>query len=389
MKQQIVLLGATGSVGQSTLSILRDHPDRYSLFMASGHKNVEQMLALVTEFKPQHLVVTEAQAYKSLQQRWPASSQTQLHFGEQALLDLVAMAEVDAVVAAIVGAAGLLPTLAAAKAGKKIILANKESLVIAGELLMAEARRNHALLLPIDSEHNALFQCLPQGKVDLSVSSLLLTASGGPFREHSLEQLVQVTPAQACKHPNWSMGQKISVDSATLMNKGLELIEACWLFDVNADQVEVVVHPQSIIHSMVRYVDGSVLAQLGSPDMRIPIAHALAWPERIASGAQPLDFHQLASLTFEPPDLERFPCLVLAREAQHLAGLAPVYLNAANEEAVAAFLNGQLAFMDIAGVNAKVLAQVGVEPLESVSQLQHEDQRARAIAHQHIQRLAL
>lgn len=387
MTQKIALLGATGSVGSSTLSLLRDHPERLSLFLVSGHQNVEQMLVIVREFAPVHLVVTDRSAFALLQQRWPIGVATQLHSGEESLCQLVADAEVDTVVAAIVGAAGLLPTLAAAAAGKKIILANKESLVIAGELLMQAVARSGAVLLPIDSEHNALFQALPDGRVDARVKSLLLTASGGPFLHHSLSQLQQVTPAQACKHPNWSMGQKISVDSATLMNKGLELIEACWLFAVTPAQIEVVVHPQSIIHSMVRYIDGSILAQMGTPDMRIPIAHALAWPERMASGAPELDFCQLADLSFQAPDNQRFPCLQLARDAFAMGGTASIYLNAANEVAVSAFLNGQLGFMAIPAVNAMVLDAARIEPLETVPQLMQLDQQARQMAHNTIKRL--
>ena len=311
-----------------------------------------------------------------------AGSVTTVLVGEAALAQVAA--EADTVMAAIVGAAGLLPTLAAVKAGRRVLLANKEALVMSGALFMRAVREHGATLLPIDSEHNAIFQCLPshyaQGLSAAGVDKLLLTASGGPFREFSLEQLRTVTPAQAIKHPNWSMGQKISVDSATLMNKGLEFIEACWLFAARPDQIEVVVHPQSVIHSMVCYADGSVLAQMGQPDMRTPIAHALAWPERIESGVPRLDFARLSALSFSAPDLQRFPCLRLAQEAMAAGGTHPAILNAANEVAVAAFLAGKLDFLGIPRVIEQVLREIPVSDAEELATILAADQAARCCA---------
>lgn len=389
MMQRLAVLGATGSIGQSTLAVIRRHPERFQLVAASGHSNVQALRALVLEFKPRYLVVTQAQASAQLAAELPTLSPgTQLLTQASDLEWVAAAAEVDTLVAAIVGAAGLMSALAGARAGKTILLANKEALVIAGDLMMQAVREGGARLLPVDSEHNALFQCLPSGQVDAGVTQLVLTASGGPFREFSAEQLASVTPAQACAHPNWSMGQKISVDSATLMNKGLELIEACWLFGLPPERIEVLVHPQSIVHSMVRYADGSVLAQLGNPDMRTPIAHALAWPERIDAGVAPLDFIALARLDFSAPDEQRFPCLALARQAFITGGVAPAWLNAANEIAVQAFLDGQIGFMDIARINAKVLHACDGRALTSVPQLLAADAQARALATQFVGALA-
>jgi 1-deoxy-D-xylulose-5-phosphate reductoisomerase len=313
-----------------------------------------------------------------------------VHAGPEALETVAALPDVDYVMAAIVGAAGLLPTLAAARAGKRLMLANKEALVVSGEILMRAAADSGATLLPIDSEHNAVFQCLPadygRGLGEVGVERILLTASGGPFRDLPIERLASVTPEQACAHPNWQMGRKISVDSATMMNKGLELIEACWLFGTQPERIQVVVHPQSVIHSLVQYVDGSVLAQLGNPDMRTPIAHALAWPERMSSGVVPLDLFAVRRLDFEPPGLDRFPCLRLASETARAGGTGPVILNAANEVAVAAFLDRRIGFVEIATVVARTLDDLPPEPLSGagIEELLDVDRRARRIAEQNV-----
>jgi 1-deoxy-D-xylulose-5-phosphate reductoisomerase len=320
---------------------------------------------------------------------WAEGSDTEVLQGVVGLEQVAAMPEADYVMAAIVGAAGLLPALAAVRAGKRLLLANKEALVVAGRLFMDEARRHGAVILPIDSEHNAVFQCLPvertRGEQGGGVKRILLTASGGPFRTTALTDLAEVTPEQACAHPNWDMGRKISVDSATMMNKGLEVIEAHWLFQVRPDEIDVVLHPQSVIHSMVEYVDGSVLAQLGNPDMRTPIAHALAWPERIDSGVASLDLFQVARLDFEAPDLQRFPCLGLAYQAVKAGGTAPVVLNAANEVAVAAFLERRLGFLGIAELVDRTLQAMQTEPVAALDQLLEVDRRARALAEQALQ----
>lgn len=324
MPARVTVLGATGSIGLSTLDVLARHAERYEVFALTAFSRVDELADLCRRHRPRLAVVADARAAASLQQRLrDAGLNTEVLYGEQALCEVASAAEVDVVMAAIVGAAGLRPTLAAVQAGKRVLLANKEALVMSGALFMQAVRRYAATLLPIDSEHNAIFQCLPErtGSLEqLGVRRILLTASGGPFREFTLEQMASVTPAQACAHPNWSMGQKISVDSASMMNKGLELIEACWLFDVPPARVEVVVHPQSVIHSMVDYLDGSVLAQLGNPDMRTPIAHALAWPERIDAGVSALDLFRIARLDFQAPDEQRFPCLRLARQAAEQGG---------------------------------------------------------------------
>ncbi len=353
--QRITVLGATGSIGQSTLDVIARHPDRFSVFALSAQRQDTKLLEQVLRFAPRFAVMVDADAALRLQSALRAAgSRTEVLSGSAALEQVAAADEADMVMAAIVGAAGLRPTLAAAQAGKKVLLANKEALVLAGQLFMDAVADNGALLLPIDSEHNAVFQALPAGYARQpgasGVRKVLLTASGGPFRASSLEQLRAVTPDEACAHPNWVMGRKISVDSATMMNKGLEVIEAHWLFGAPADIIEVVVHPQSVIHSMVEYIDGSVIAQLGNPDMRTPIAHALAWPERIDAGVRSLDLFDIARLDFERPDMQRFPCLALAFAALRAGGAAPATLNAANEEAVEAFLAQRIGFLDIARV---------------------------------------
>ena len=363
MKQRITVLGATGSIGVNTLDVVARHPERYEVFALSGFSRIDVLAEQCIRHRPRYAVVDAAADAQRLAASLRAVGlATEVLAGAAALEQVASAADVDAVMAAIVGAAGLRPALAAVGAGKRVLLANKEALVMAGEVFMAEVRRAGATLLPIDSEHNAVFQSLPAGFAGdfarCGVRRILLTASGGPFRTTPLEQLANVTPEQACAHPNWVMGRKISVDSATMMNKGLEVIEAHWLFNASAERIEVVVHPQSVIHSLVEYVDGSVLAQLGNPDMRTPIAHALAYPERIEAGVAALDLFQVAQLTFERPDLERFPCLGLAYRALRAGGNAPAVLNAANEVAVAAFLAGRLPFLCIADVIAAALDAV-------------------------------
>jgi 1-deoxy-D-xylulose-5-phosphate reductoisomerase len=383
--QLITVLGATGSIGLSTLDVIARHPERYQVFALTGYSRLPELLALCLRHGPRFAVVPDDTAAASLRDGLAlAGSATEVLVGEQALCAVSEATEVDTVMAAIVGAAGLRPTLAAVRAGKKVLLANKEALVMSGALFMQAVRDSGAVLLPIDSEHNAIFQCLPshygQGLAKVGVRRILLTASGGPFRCTPLGDLQHVTPEQACAHPNWSMGRKISVDSATMMNKGLELIEACWLFDARPDQVEVVVHPQSVIHSLVDYVDGSVLAQLGNPDMRTPIANALAWPERIDSGVAPLDLFAIARLDFEAPDEQRFPCLRLAREAAQAGGSAPALLNAANEVAVAAFLEGRLRYAEIASMIEAVLAREPVLAVDGLEAVFAADAKARELA---------
>lgn len=384
MPARVTVLGATGSIGLSTLDVLARHAERYEVFALTAFSRVDELAGLCLRHRPRLAVVADVRAAASLQQRLrDAGLNTEVLYGEQALCEVASAAEVDVVMAAIVGAAGLRPTLAAVQAGKRVLLANKEALVMSGALFMQAVRRHAATLLPIDSEHNAIFQCLPErtGSLEqLGVRRILLTASGGPFREFTLEQMASVTPAQACAHPNWSMGQKISVDSASMMNKGLELIEACWLFDVPPARVEVVVHPQSVIHSMVDYLDGSVLAQLGNPDMRTPIAHALAWPERIDAGVSALDLFRIARLDFQAPDEQRFPCLRLARQAAEQGGTAPALLNAANEVAVAAFLAGHIGFTAIAALIEEVLQREPVAAADDLQQVFAADARARELA---------
>lgn len=389
--QRITVLGATGSIGLSTLDVIARHPDRYQAFALSGYSRVDELLALCVRHRPAFAVVPSAEAAARLRASLAAAGcATEVLEGEAGLCQVASAAEVNAVMAAIVGAAGLRPTLAAVEAGKKVLLANKEALVMSGALFMEAVRRSGAVLLPIDSEHNAIFQCMPgdyaRGLSAVGVRRILLTASGGPFRETPVEALLDVTPEQACAHPNWSMGRKISVDSASMMNKGLELIEACWLFDAAPAKVEVVVHPQSVIHSLVDYVDGSVLAQLGNPDMRTPIANALAWPERIDSGVAPLDLFAIARLDFQAPDEQRFPCLRLARQAAEAGNSAPAVLNAANEVAVEAFLERRIRFPEIAGMIEQVLDQEPVVPLPSLDAVFAADQRARELSREWLRR---
>ena len=381
----ISILGATGSIGVSTLDVLRAHPDKYRVVALTANRDVERLFAQCQEFLPDYAVMAdESSAEKLAEQVTAQGLKVKVLAGTEGLERVAALTETDYVMAAIVGAAGLLPTLAAARAGKRVLLANKEALVMSGHLFMQAVRDNGAELLPIDSEHNAIFQCMPQGYrpgMDAEgVRRILLTGSGGPFRETTTEQLDNVTPEQAVAHPNWSMGRKISVDSATMMNKGLELIEACWLFDVGPDKVEIVVHKESVIHSMVDYLDGSVLAQLGNPDMRTPIAHALAWPERIDSGVDALDMFSVGQLNFERPDLQRFPCLRLADEAIRAGGTASAILNAANEIAVEAFLQGQLAFTGIARVIEFCMQSVAAVEADSIETILDADAQAREVA---------
>ena len=396
MSQSVCILGVTGSIGQSTLKILDQHPDDYSVFAVSAFSRIEELSEICKQYQPKIAVVplTKVDELQAIFKQDNIQN-IEILADEAGLIAISEHADVDVVMAAIVGAAGLLPTLAAVKAGKRVLLANKEALVMSGDIMMQAARDHHALLLPVDSEHNAIFQCLPQNYLDiekngqptLGVSQVLLTASGGPFLNHSLEQLKQVTPAQACKHPNWSMGQKISVDSATLMNKGLELIEACHLFSIKEQFVTVVVHPQSIIHSMVQYVDGSTLAQMGNPDMCTPIAHALAWPKRIQTDVPALNVFN-TQLDFQEPDLQRFPSLKLARDAMSQGGVAPAILNAANEMAVAAFLNQRIGFLDIPQVVEHSLNKVENIAANSLEIILDIDQKSRQIASQYIAKLS-
>lgn len=389
MIRQLTVLGSTGSIGQSTLDVVRRHPQKYRVFALSAARSVEQMLQDIVEFSPVYAVMAESQAAAELLGRLPSGCATEVLTGADALAMIASHEAVDQVMAAIVGAAGLLPTLAAAESGKRVLLANKESLVMAGPLFMQAVRQGGAELLPIDSEHNAIFQSLPQHYdgdfARCGISRILLTASGGPFRGRRLAQLQDVTPAQAVAHPNWSMGQKISVDSATLMNKGLELIEACFLFNCQPDQIQVVVHPQSVIHSMVQYTDGSVIAQLGQPDMRTPIAYGMAWPERIDSGVRELDLFTIATLSFERPDSSTFPCLALAGEAFRAGGTMPAVLNAANEIAVEAFLREQIPFTGIPSVIARVMKKHEVQPVTALAQILAADAWARQAAEALIQ----
>lgn len=381
----LTILGATGSIGVSTLDVVARHPDRYKVVALSGHTRIELLAEQCRAFNPAYAVVGSATDAQRLAHLLLADGvNTQVLHGTEALAQIASLPQVDAVMAAIVGAAGLMPTLAAVSAGKRVLLANKEALVMAGDIFMAAVRQSGACLLPIDSEHNAIFQSMPAGYAgDFSpagISRILLTASGGPFRDTALEALSSVTPEQAVAHPKWVMGRKISVDSATMMNKGLEVIEAHWLFNAPADRIEVVIHPQSVIHSLVEYADGSVLAQLGNPDMRTPIAHALAWPQRIDSGVQKLDLFAIGQLTFERPDLARFPCLGLAYQALRAGGNAPAVLNAANEVAVSAFLAGHLPFLDIAAVIAEALEAVPLSAVTTIDMVMAADQEGRIAA---------
>lgn len=392
MSQSVCILGVTGSIGQSTLKILAQHPEQYSVFAISGYSRIDELTAICQQYQPKIVVVPQAKQ-DELRAKLVALNLQQIEIlsDEAGLISIASHPDVDVVMAAIVGAAGLLPTLAAVKAGKRVLLANKEALVMSGDIMMQAAREYGATLLPVDSEHNAIFQCLPEhyfelprdGQPKLGIAQVLLTASGGPFLNFSSQDLAEVTPAQACKHPNWSMGQKISVDSATLMNKGLELIEACHLFALEEKYITVVVHPESIIHSMVQYVDGSTLAQMGNPDMCTPIAHALAWPKRLSTHVPPLDLFTNHQLNFTAPDTTRFPALKLARQAMQTGGTAPTILNAANEVAVAAFLAQQIRFTDIPVIVEKTLNQLMVESAQDLNVILSADRQAREIAMTH------
>lgn len=392
--QHLTILGSTGSIGISTLAVVKHNPDQFTVHALVAGKNVTLMTEQCLAFHPNYACMADTAAAQALKDTLNAAgSATTVLSGEQAACELAALDEVDTVMAAIVGVAGLSATLAALRAGKRVLLANKESLVTCGRLFMNDAHRHGALLLPVDSEHNAIFQSLPEplqrrlGYASLTehgISHIILTGSGGPFRQTLLTELALITPEQACTHPNWLMGRKISVDSATMMNKGLEYIEARWLFNATIKQIEVLLHPQSIIHSMVRYIDGSVLAQLGSPDMRTHIAHAMAYPKRVLSGATQLDFLRLGTLSFEQPDTDRYPCLQLAVDASQRGQAATITLNAANEIAVAAFLRGDIRFTDIATVNRRVLEQGNLPEPDSVEEVLYIDGQAREIARQSV-----
>ena len=394
----LTILGATGSIGKSTLAVIRQNPERFRIQALTANRNVAEMLAQCLEFKPCYAVMLNDVAAAALAQQLKSlNCATEVLSGMDALCQVAALDNTDMVMAAIVGAAGLMPTLAAVRAGKRILLANKEALVMSGALFMEEVKASGAELLPIDSEHNAIFQAMPLavqtnlGFCDLvaeGISKILLTGSGGPFRYSEIADLAAVTPAQACAHPNWSMGQKISVDSATMMNKGLEYIEAKWLFNADEAQIQVVIHPQSVIHSMVQYTDGSVVAQMGEPNMCTPIAHAMAYPQRIPSGVKPLDFFEMGELTFLKPDYARYPCLKLAIDACHQGQAATTTLNAANEMAVDAFLTGQIGFTDIARVNGTVLDRMTVSEPDNIDALVDIDAMARINAQQTINRVA-
>ncbi|MCE9678168.1 1-deoxy-D-xylulose-5-phosphate reductoisomerase [Shewanella sp. AS1] len=394
--QNMVILGATGSIGASTLSVIEQNPNDYRVYALVAHTNVDKMLALCLAHRPKIALMVDEAAAQRLKQSLPSQLNIQVLTGEAELLALVSGSEVDTVMAAIVGAAGLPATLAAVKAGKRVLLANKEALVMSGRLFIDEMQRSNAQVLPVDSEHNAIFQCLPhqvQEEIgacrldDAGIASILLTGSGGPFLNSDLDLLADMTPEQACKHPNWSMGRKISVDSASMMNKGLEYIEARWLFNASKDQLKVIIHPQSVIHSMVQYKDGSVLAQMGNPDMRTPIAHCMAYPERIYAGVEPLDFFKVGQLSFLEPDFNRFPCLALAIDACEQGQEATTVLNAANELAVDAFLNGQIRFTDIAKINEQCLTKVAQQSLHSLEAILALDGEARHLAAELIKRL--
>ena len=392
-KRRITILGSTGSIGTNTLDVIRAHPERFEVVALTAAKQVERLAEQCVEFKPRVAVVSDAGSAKKLSELLLAKQVgTQVLYGPDALITAVLESDCDTVMAAIVGAAGLLPTLAAAKAGKRILLANKEALVMSGNLFMDAVRQGGGELLPIDSEHNAIFQCLPvhyskSPSQHHGVEELWLTASGGPFRNTPIAELSQVTPEQACAHPNWVMGRKISVDSATMMNKGLEVIEAYWLFGLPIEKIQVLIHPQSVVHSMVRYCDGSVIAQMGQPDMRTPIAYGLAWPDRITAGVQSLSLTQQAALNFMEPDLQRFPCLSLAFQAGKQGGTAPVILNAANEIAVAAFLDNALQYLQIPEVVERVLNTTPPSTPSSLEDILEVDAKSRVLATDVIQRL--
>ena len=388
----ITILGSTGSIGLSTLDVMSRHRDLFEPVALTANTNVEELLRQCLEWRPKYAVMADPDSASRLRDGLRREAPgIRIMSGPEGLQEVAGCAETDYVMAAIVGAAGLLPTLAAARAGKRVLLANKEALVMSGRLFMDAVKQNGARLLPIDSEHNAIFQCLPpdfDGSMERAgVTRIMLTASGGPFRTRRLQELRDVTAAEACAHPNWDMGRKISVDSATMMNKGLEVIEACWLFDAGADNIEVVIHPESIVHSLVEYSDGSVLAQLGNPDMRTPIAHAMAWPRRIEAGVKKLSLFDISKLNFEKPDPDRFPCLGLAREALAEGGTATTILNAANEVAVGEFLGSRIRFTEIAEVVKRTLDGVSVQPAGTLEQILDADQRARYHAREQCRRL--
>lgn len=388
--QNLAIFGSTGSVGTSTLDVVARHPDQFNVYALSASSSVEKLLEQCITHQPQIAIMASSQAAQQLTTKLAELGQSHIHVdaGEAALLGLASNPEVDTVMSAIVGSAGLLPTLEAVKAAKRVLIANKEPLVMTGDLFMLEAAKSGAIIVPIDSEHNAIFQCLPNGQSDHGVARVHLTASGGPFRGRRWTELLNITPDQACAHPNWSMGRKISVDSATMMNKGLELIEAAALFSIPASDVEIIIHPQSIIHSMVEYRDGSFLAQLGAPDMRIPIAHALSWPNRISSGAATLSLTDIARLDFQRPDMANLPCLRLARRAAEEGGTAPAVLNAANEVAVDSFLSEKIAFTAIPTVIENVMNSIQVVQLDSLDAVLQIDNEARERAVAAIESLA-
>lgn len=386
----VTVLGATGSIGVSTLDVIARHPDRYRVVALTANKQVDRLLEQCRAFEPEYVVLADIDAAEQMQKKLhEAGLETTVLSGVEGLETVASLEQTQQVMAAIVGAAGLRPTLAAAHAGKRILLANKEALVMSGKIFMDAVRENNAELLPIDSEHNAIFQSMPASfscahssddLPALGVQKILLTASGGPFRSMERHQLESVTPDQACAHPNWSMGRKISVDSATMMNKGLEIIEACWLFNAMPDQIQVVIHPESVVHSMVSYDDGSVLAQLGNPDMRTPIAHAMAWPERMTSAVEALDLFDVSQLNFERPDMERFPCLRLAYAAGEAGGTAPAILNAANEVAVQSFLDEKIRFTEIPDIISQTIDSIAVEDGETLEAVLAADRSARETA---------
>ncbi|GMR18361.1 MAG: 1-deoxy-D-xylulose-5-phosphate reductoisomerase [Gammaproteobacteria bacterium] len=385
----VAILGSTGSIGISTLDVIDRHQDLFRVTALTANTQVDRLFEQCKKFRPKVAVMVDEKAARQLDDQLKAAGYSiKVETGQAGLEKVAGSSDSDIVMAAIVGAAGLSPTLEAVKAGKRVLFANKEPLVMCGDIFIEQARKSGATLLPIDSEHNAIFQCMPSnyhaGDKHRGIKRILLTGSGGPFREMDQSALLHVTPAQACNHPNWSMGKKISVDSATLMNKGLELIEACWLFNVTPDRIQIVIHPQSIIHSMVEYLDGSILAQMGNPDMRTPIAHALAWPERIDSGVDGLDFFKTNRLDFEEPDIERFPCLTYAYKSARAGGTAPTTLNAANEVAVQSFLNGEIGFLDIARVIGYVLEQIPHKAVSDVDTVLETDNKARKIATEYI-----
>jgi 1-deoxy-D-xylulose-5-phosphate reductoisomerase len=381
----LCILGSTGSIGENTLDVVARHPDLFKVKTLTANTQIEKLAKQCVQFKPEIVVVGNSELAKKLKSLLPNSS-TQVLFGPDGLIEAVMHHQVNTVMAAIVGAAGLLPTIEAARAGKRILLANKEALVMSGQILMDVVKHSGAELLPIDSEHNAIYQCLPHNKENnpLEIEELLLTASGGPFLNRLIDTLIHVTPEEACAHPNWVMGRKISVDSSTMMNKGLELIEAMWLFQMPQEKIQIVIHPQSVIHSLVRYVDGSLLAQLGEPDMRTPIAFGLGWPQRISSGVKPLDLMQLGQLHFMPADVKRFPAITLAREAARLKGTAPAIMNAANEVAVDSFLNRQITYPQIVQIITQVLENTSSEPASSLELVLSVDQLARDKTKQYI-----